>query len=651
MSVSQCLTTLASTMSRAITAIRQRPHNGIRALCVQMNTQYDVLSSALETRGPSSSQHSHGLRLANLSEELIQCVHENRTLLPQEVSVKVLLVPIKFLCEQIFPNIPTLAHGGEALFLKITDTMNWVQPDVNGSETLRQLLADTAANMIDGLNKCSREDLLRISDNNPPSLFMERCFLLMCRRPPILIPREIDILWLHLSAASALVGACARVKNFQRGLWLISPGVMHFCKRILRASMESSLKAGWTTNLLNLLTSALHAAAAATRRAEANPAHVHVHVHAHDIATSDEAHLDDLRRCSAQDESRTLLTCGLSAAIMNAWPSSPEGVPEGAPDQGQLAGTRSALRTLFQHSFRTQIRLRTDGRRKVVHVDDAGHCPSDAAILDILEAVVRISAHFINNRVRPPRLVRFLRESGNIVATETLVRGMKQQQSLHFQTARVINTILTLIEMMLIDPCDASDRLGPCISIAATARKLVVVEPCDVAERASTRLICTQLSGKLLDWPLATRSLAVVQLMTIISAILTDTYNGQLRSECMCQMVGDIRTGATFKAVMRGLLLGCSSSRVPDRAAQGRVWTRFAATLSRRVLPGCCNWLCTNYEEACESAMLTLLCSGCRRARYCSERCQREAWLGGHKDECKRHHGGIVMSTVHGREC
>lgn len=53
------------------------------------------------------------------------------------------------------------------------------------------------------------------------------------------------------------------------------------------------------------------------------------------------------------------------------------------------------------------------------------------------------------------------------------------------------------------------------------------------------------------------------------------------------------------------------------------------------LLTGCCSLRCNNLTEASEALLPTLLCSGCRRARYCSVRCQRQAWQDGHKRLCK----------------
>lgn len=92
---------------------------------------------------------------------------------------------------------------------------------------------------------------------------------------------------------------------------------------------------------------------------------------------------------------------------------------------------------------------------------------------------------------------------------------------------------------------------------------------------------------------------------------------------------------------LRSTITQLLSETLPDGASRTQpevdsVWERYAVThLQGRLLPSCCNLACTNLGGVCEAAMKTQLCSGCRRARYCSVGCQRAAWLeGGHSLVC-----------------
>lgn len=69
---------------------------------------------------------------------------------------------------------------------------------------------------------------------------------------------------------------------------------------------------------------------------------------------------------------------------------------------------------------------------------------------------------------------------------------------------------------------------------------------------------------------------------------------------------------------------------------EARVWEEYALEhFEGRLMPGCCNLGCTRLEGFSEASMPTLLCSGCRRARYCSVACQKAGWAaGGHAKVC-----------------
>lgn len=88
------------------------------------------------------------------------------------------------------------------------------------------------------------------------------------------------------------------------------------------------------------------------------------------------------------------------------------------------------------------------------------------------------------------------------------------------------------------------------------------------------------------------------------------------------------------------LSLPSPSSRWKTESAavkqQAGMWETYALHhFHGRLLPGCSHLRCTNMAGTRERALPTLLCSGCRRVRYCCVACQRAAWvLGGHSEVC-----------------
>lgn len=98
---------------------------------------------------------------------------------------------------------------------------------------------------------------------------------------------------------------------------------------------------------------------------------------------------------------------------------------------------------------------------------------------------------------------------------------------------------------------------------------------------------------------------------------------------------------AHLETVLADLLLSAPSpSRVcwRDRTQSQRCVTWETCLSSRfqgRLLPGCSRLGCLNLSGVSEAALPTLLCSGCRRARYCGVECQRAAWVDeGHRSVC-----------------
>lgn len=73
------------------------------------------------------------------------------------------------------------------------------------------------------------------------------------------------------------------------------------------------------------------------------------------------------------------------------------------------------------------------------------------------------------------------------------------------------------------------------------------------------------------------------------------------------------------------------------QAEVASTWERYAVThFNGRLVPGCCHLGCSNLSGVSEAMLGTQLCSGCRKARYCSVECQRAAWSGGgHSTVCK----------------
>ena len=94
--------------------------------------------------------------------------------------------------------------------------------------------------------------------------------------------------------------------------------------------------------------------------------------------------------------------------------------------------------------------------------------------------------------------------------------------------------------------------------------------------------------------------------------------------------------GAMLSPLMsKGLRAGLPLMQVKDPT---RLWAEYALThFNGRLMPSCCHRGCSILNGVSEAALPTRLCGGCRRVRYCSDRCREEAWYDwGHGLVCGR---------------
>lgn len=99
--------------------------------------------------------------------------------------------------------------------------------------------------------------------------------------------------------------------------------------------------------------------------------------------------------------------------------------------------------------------------------------------------------------------------------------------------------------------------------------------------------------------------------------------------------LGQWRDGGAKSYAGVGALLGLDDGCDAVAAGHAR-WELFSlSNQTCPVQPGCSRWGCRTLIGWGEAALKTQLCGGCRRARYCSEECQRAAWVGeGHREVC-----------------
>ncbi|KAK7178981.1 hypothetical protein DPSP01_008207 [Paraphaeosphaeria sporulosa] len=82
----------------------------------------------------------------------------------------------------------------------------------------------------------------------------------------------------------------------------------------------------------------------------------------------------------------------------------------------------------------------------------------------------------------------------------------------------------------------------------------------------------------------------------------------------------DLTSGESIVMIERPLMASLESERLKDTCANCYVWTEGTSIGSRLYV---------------KEGVTVQMCAGCKRFRYCSKACQKEAWKRGHKYECK----------------
>ncbi|CAI6331507.1 unnamed protein product [Periconia digitata] len=82
----------------------------------------------------------------------------------------------------------------------------------------------------------------------------------------------------------------------------------------------------------------------------------------------------------------------------------------------------------------------------------------------------------------------------------------------------------------------------------------------------------------------------------------------------------DVKPGEAVLRIKRPLMASLESERLKDTCANCFVWTEGSSWGSRLYV---------------KDGVTVQTCAGCKRFRYCSKACQKEAWVRGHKHECK----------------
>lgn len=119
-------------------------------------------------------------------------------------------------------------------------------------------------------------------------------------------------------------------------------------------------------------------------------------------------------------------------------------------------------------------------------------------------------------------------------------------------------------------------------------------------------------------------------------AVTHSSTRPDITSVCSQDWVQLLKIESLLKACGFNLLAFEGQGHCADFAQIAGTWEAYTLScVHGRVLPGCSYWDCINLHGFSEAGLTTLLCSGCRRVRYCCQACQRAAWVQGHREYCQ----------------
>lgn len=238
------------------------------------------------------------------------------------------------------------------------------------------------------------------------------------------------------------------------------------------------------------------------------------------------------------------------------------------------------------------------------------------------------------------------------------VSGMEATLRFLYRTPTPVQLAVDLFLTVLCGPSSLSaENLSAFVSTSATVLKLVVANPClragrwtaglvsrSAAQKRETISWCLRGLAMLQNWPLGRQqsqqlehrtAKALVELTANLAAMLTHDCAGTNRQEQSVRVTREALARMQPMEGVRdvGVLLLDGVGTVPLSIDQGIAWSRFAA--DRDCVNKCGYRFCPNLEGLADSALPYLLCSGCRRVKYCSVKCQKLAWkCGGHPQVC-----------------
>lgn len=239
-------------------------------------------------------------------------------------------------------------------------------------------------------------------------------------------------------------------------------------------------------------------------------------------------------------------------------------------------------------------------------------------------------------------LVVLQHQPGMVLSVEAMIRVTLMCTDKESSGHAVMDLVVMMVPMF-VGRTQLTNR-SAFVSLAATVRK--VMDSRSSTAKSLMRHWCSELVMYL-------QSLISVdsdRLVVIFASMLTMSYCGeQLTATERAKLVTSVSPGRLRNVFIDLFCVdvepgqGMEEVLISDRKMHSRAWGAHAADVVNEcpwILPGCSSFMCLNLAGCCEAALPTLLCTGCRRARFCSPACQRESWVNGHREVCEKFQKG-----------
>lgn len=235
-------------------------------------------------------------------------------------------------------------------------------------------------------------------------------------------------------------------------------------------------------------------------------------------------------------------------------------------------------------------------------------------------------------------LVQFTRMEGTIFLTEMMLRMVSRALPAMEVPSRVdlvMSAALVLVnsELPQLHSHSGATRIHALISLAGTVHKVLCGglmrdwRALNAPDQVDVRVMSTRALMGLQGF--------VSELGQNRGLVRHSKDHRFLAIMCLCELKLRDRLSMSGSVLVTTHPLP-ATLRIPQRYDCTLAWESFAFNFNGRLLPGCCNRMCREMTGRFECQLRTLLCGGCKRSRYCSVVCQKEAWVGGHGDVCGR---------------